>query len=156
MRIRPWSLVVLLPALASCDTPTRHARIGDWCQANVDCASEQCDVDTNACAEPTKCVTDAMCEDADTCTSDVCNKATGQCAHTAIANCSTSGKTCACTDTGVKLDSSACTWPDKDQCSAWTSAVEFGDVPGDPAAAFPDHYKACWTSSSCCLTILCP
>ncbi len=62
---------------------------GYQCAADGDCAAPQkCNTLTYKCyAPPSGCSYDAMCVDADGCTNDTCDKATGTCKHALAAGC---------------------------------------------------------------------
>jgi hypothetical protein len=147
------ALLALPLGLATCETASRHARVGDPCANDTECESGVCDEGLGKCLDPATCSSDAICEDTDPCTKDVCDVELKYCLHEPIRDCTT-GKSCRCQDPGVTLEPKPCKWNDATKCSAWESIQHV--LGGDPAGVFADRTKACWTDGSCCLVIRCP
>jgi hypothetical protein len=67
----------------------------------------------------------------------------------------TSGGTCSCEDAGVTFSANeGCPWEDREQCSGFHSACEFGSDGVDPEGELADGTTC--TLEECTITIHCP
>ncbi|MBP7125957.1 hypothetical protein KBD49_06300 [Myxococcota bacterium] len=148
-------MLVVMGAVAwQCETEGRRKVFGAVCADGAECESNEC-WEGRCVSRGKACATMAECDDGQECSLDECG-GDGRCwyrVNLALPSCVPLGTaTCACGESGVRVLSNGCTWPDATECSGWHSVVMAQQREGEER--FQDGTTLCM--EDCCLTIQCP